>query len=232
MKKCIKCNKEFKTKDALNAHQRVHSDKPRSGRDIELIKQKNIQKGIDSYNKYLNNPTLCIFCKKPLLIHNMPININDYKGSRKLLLQKLRINKFCNSSCAASYHNAHKTTGFRRSKLEIYLEKELPKLFPNLLIIYNDRKEVGYELDIYIPSLKLAFELNGIFHYEPIYGKEKLETMQFNDKQKFALCQQKLISLCVIDTTSLKYFKGEKAKKFLDIITNIINEKIQSSGPS
>ncbi|MEK6883714.1 MAG: hypothetical protein AABY22_29065 [Nanoarchaeota archaeon] len=135
-------------------------------------------------------------------------------------------NHFCNHSCAAIYHNQHKTKGFRRSKLELYLEKELLEIYPNIKFLFNNRKELGYELDIYIPELKLAFELNGIFHYEPIYGQEKLNKVNFNDKQKFGLCQQKLISLCVIDTTSLKYFKEEKAKKFLDIVINIINEKL------
>ncbi len=135
-------------------------------------------------------------------------------------------NHFCSHSCSAIYSNTHKTTGVRRSKLEQYLEKELTKLFPTLEILYNNRQTLGYELDIYVPSLRLAFELNGIFHYEPIYGQEKLNSIQFNDAQKFALCQQKLISLCVIDSTSLKYFKEEKAKKFLDIILKIIRDKM------
>ena len=135
-------------------------------------------------------------------------------------------NHFCSRNCAGTYNNKHKTTGFNRSKLEKYIESQLPKLFPNLKVIYNDRKTIGYELDIYIPELKLAFELNGIFHYEPIYGQDKLDKTQFNDKQKFGLCQEKLISFCVIDTTSLKYFKEEKAKVFLNIIVNIINDKL------
>jgi hypothetical protein len=135
-------------------------------------------------------------------------------------------NHFCSHRCSAIYSNKHKTKGFRRSKLELYLENKLPILYPNIKFLFNDRKELGYELDIYLPELKLAFELNGIFHYEPIFGQQKLESMKFNDTQKFALCQQKLISLCIIDTTSLKYFKEQNAKKFLDIIVKIINEKL------
>jgi hypothetical protein len=84
------------------------------------------------------------------------------------------------------------------------------------------------ELDIYIPSLKLAFELNGIFHYEPIFGNEKLNKIQKNDNNKFLKCQEKNISLCIIDTSSQKYFKEQTSKKILDIIINIINQHLAS----
>jgi hypothetical protein len=87
-------------------------------------------------------------------------------------------------------------------------------LYPNLEIKYNSKEEIHSELDIYIPKYKLAFELNGIFHYEPIFGGQKLEQTQNNDKNKFQLCQENKISLCVIDTSSLKYFKEQNAEKY------------------
>ena len=77
-------------------------------------------------------------------------------------------------SCAATYNNKNKTHGTRRSKLECFIEKKLSELYPDLTIHYNQKDTINSELDIYIPSFKLAFELNGIFHYEPIYGEEKL----------------------------------------------------------
>ena len=69
------------------------------------------------------------------------------------------INRFCCHSCAAKYNNKHKTTGNRRSKLERWLEEKLSILYPNLEIKYCDKTAINSELDIYIPSLKLAFEL-------------------------------------------------------------------------
>lgn len=36
---------------------------------------------------------------------------------------------------------------------------------------FNDRETIGLKLDIYIPSLKLAFEINGVFHRKNIFGK-------------------------------------------------------------
>lgn len=133
-------------------------------------------------------------------------------------------NCFCGSSCAAKWTNSHKITGTRRSKLEKWLELKLKYLYPDLDIKYNFILPGKCELDIYIPSLSLAFELNGIFHYEPIYGEENLEKIQNRDSRKFKNCIELKISLCVIDTSSQKYFKEATSGKYLDIITKIINE--------
>lgn len=134
-------------------------------------------------------------------------------------------NNFCSKSCAVTYNNTHKTTGYRRSKLEIYIEQQLTQLYPDLNILFNNKTTINSELDIYIPSLNLAFELNGIFHYEPIYGEEKLSQIQNNDQRKFQACLEKQIELCIIDISKQKYFKEKTSKKYLDIICNIINMK-------
>jgi hypothetical protein len=134
-------------------------------------------------------------------------------------------NHFCSHSCRAIYQNTHKTKGTRISKLEIWLREQLRTLYPDEEILFNDKTTINSELDIYFPNRKLAFELNGIFHYEPIYGKEKLTQIQNNDQRKFLLCQQKNISLCVIDASKENYFKEERSKKYLNIIINIINNQ-------
>jgi len=136
-------------------------------------------------------------------------------------------NNFCSSSCAGTYNNTHKTKGTRTSKLEVWLQEQLRILYPKEKILFNDKTTINSELDIYFPRLKLAFELNGIFHYEPIYGKEKLNQIQNNDQRKFLLCQQKEISLCVIDASKENYFKVERSKKYLDIIKNVLAEAVR-----
>jgi hypothetical protein len=134
--------------------------------------------------------------------------------------------KFCSKSCSAKYNNKHKTKGSRRSKLEVWVESKLTELYPNLIIDYNKIDSLEMELDIYVPSLKLAFELNGIFHYEPIFGDKKLQNIQRNDTNKFEKCQQLGISLCIIDVSKQKYFKEKTSIPFLDIILLIINQKL------
>lgn len=144
------------------------------------------------------------------------------------ILSQLHKNNFCSNSCAATYNNKHKTKGNRRSKLEVYLETELIKLYPTTEIHFNNKNIINSELDIYIPSLKLAFELNGIFHYEPIYGNDKLGQIQNNDNRKFQACIEQGIELCIIDTSQQKYFKSETSQKYFDIIRNIIKERLST----
>ena len=134
-------------------------------------------------------------------------------------------NSFCSSSCAATYNNTHKTHGYRRSKFEMYLEQILPQKYSNLEFHFARKDAINSELDIYIPSLKLAFELNGIFHYEPIYGSDQLNKIQNNDKRKFQACLEKQIELCILDVSTISYFKPEKVQKFVNIITDIIDLK-------
>ena len=131
---------------------------------------------------------------------------------------------FCSSSCSATHNNKNKKYGNKRSKLEVWIENELKKKY-NFEILFNNKEAINSELDIYIPSLRIAFELNGIFHYEPIYGEEKLKSIKNNDNRKYQACLENKIELCIIDVSSSKHFKPERDKKYLDIIESIITQK-------
>lgn len=133
---------------------------------------------------------------------------------------------FCNHHCAALYANSHKTVGTRRSKLEVWLEARLRALYPNLTLLPNDKTAINSELDFYFPELKLAFELNGIFHYEPIYGPEKLASIQNNDHRKFAACAEAGISLCIIDVSWMTHFKPLRAQRILSYMQEIVGQKL------
>ena len=134
-------------------------------------------------------------------------------------------NHFCSRSCAATYNNKNKTHGTRRSKLEHWLQEQLTLLYPNLEIHFNQKSAINSELDIFVPSLRLAFELNGVFHYEPIYGPNKLIKIQANDMSKSKACHEAKIDLCIIDVSQQKYVKPSTSQKYLDIITDIIKER-------
>ena len=151
-----------------------------------------------------------------------------HKMTKEVLKSKSG-NHFCSRPCSATYNNKHKKHGTRRSKLEVWLETQLTTLYPNIPMDFNQSDAIGSELDIYIPSLNLAVELNGIFHYEPIYGKDKLGKLQENDISKSKACIDNHIDLCIIDTSSQKYFKPKTSQKYLDIITNIFKERSSTS---
>lgn len=95
-------------------------------------------------------------------------------------------------------------------------------------MLFNTKAAIGSELDIYIPSLRLAVELNGIFHYEPIYGQSKLARMEENDQNKFSSCHAAMISLCVIDVSGQKRFTEKSSNQFLDIICRLIEEGFEA----
>lgn len=133
---------------------------------------------------------------------------------------------FCSHSCSASYNNTHKKYGTKRSKLEVYLENVLNEKYNNLEIFYNTKEVINSELDIYFPSLKIAFELNGIFHYEPVFGIEKFQKIQENDYSKAQKCKECGIVLYTINISELKYFKEKNTKKYVDIIFSIIDQHI------
>lgn len=162
-------------------------------------------------NPKIKRPHTCLYC-----------GIEYFPKSKKLSTRK----EFCSKNCSGKYHAIHKKHGGSRSKLEIWIELQLPNIYPDLVILYNDRKTIKAELDIYIPSLALAFELNGIFHYEPIIGQALLDKIQNHDQRKFQACLEHNIELCIIDNREIKKFKVEQGQKYLDIITNIINSKI------
>lgn len=93
----------------------------------------------------------------------------------------------------------------------------------NFDIYFNSKKIIGSELDIFIPSLSLALEINGPTHYNPIYGKDKLIKTQANDKLKRKTCRSKNIKFRSINISKLKHFSPNKAQKYLNRIVKIID---------
>lgn len=71
----------------------------------------------------------------------------------------------------------------------------------------NDRSVLPskLELDVYLPELSLAIEVNGPTHYQPIYGEESLKATINRDKLKAAECKSLGITLIVLDISERHY---------------------------
>ena len=207
--RCLQCNEIFfATKKDIQTQIKT---KQNSIRFCSLLcNGKSIRNGIKAY---------CIMCGKEQI--RTPSRI------------KQSGNIFCSHKCAITYRNLHKTNGYRRSKLEFFLEENLPKLFPDLKLVFNDRKVCdGIELDIYIPSLNIAFELNGPIHYQPVFGKTKdektkrFETVKNRDLQKQIICQEKGIELYIVDVSKYKRATKEGDDYYLELVKDCIIESM------
>jgi hypothetical protein len=140
-------------------------------------------------------------------------------------------NHFCSRSCSASYNNTHKSYGTRRSKLEIYLEEQIKEHYPSLKLLCNQKSVIESELDFYFPELRFAIELNGITHYEPIYGENKFEKIKNNDKRKVIACYEKEIELAIIDSSTCTYLNESAKNKFKNLVFELI-DKVKNRKPS
>lgn len=134
-------------------------------------------------------------------------------------------NVFCNNSCSAIWSNKNRNQSTTsRSKLEKWLEEKLKSEFTDLFFLFNNTTNIGMELDIYIPTLKLAFEINGIFHYEDIFNNGLLTIRQKLDEKKKQLCLSNGILLIEVNTMEQKNFTEKSSLKYLDMITEKIKQ--------
>lgn len=131
---------------------------------------------------------------------------------------------FCNRSCSVSYNNTQRRKS-KRSKCEIMLFDLIQQHYPNLNVLPNDKNLLeGFEVDIAIPELNLAIEWNGIVHYKPIYGEEKLDKIKSVDIKKQLLAQKNNIRLIVIsDLVSTKAFVNEAFMNIVKIVDELLS---------
>jgi hypothetical protein len=96
--------------------------------------------------------------------------------------------------------------------------------YPDLELICNQKTAIESELDFYFPQLRFAIELNGITHYEPIYGADKFEKIQNNDKRKVIACYEKGIELTIVDTSSCSYLSANNKEKYKNLIFGLLDQ--------
>jgi hypothetical protein len=187
-----------------NSKQPIRSGKTCS-LDCAKILIKSIRQKLTFYN--------CHICGKDIIV-------SPPSRNRK---SKIRV---CSPDCRNQYMKTVDKKIRTRSKMEFFIENQIKLNYPSLNFTTNDRTVINYELDFYFKDLKFAIELNGIFHYEPIYGNDKLEKTKFNDSQKIILCYESGIELCVIDISSVDKLTQKNKDKFWSIINEILSSII------
>ena len=199
---------------------------------------------------------VCDYCSKEFYCctHKLKVNIthccskecSSKLKNKKVIVNCLKCNKefekgnseairfpnhFCCKSCSVSYNNTHKKYGTRRSKLEIYLEEQIRLNYPTIKLLCNQKSAIESELDFYFPELRFAIELNGITHYEPIFGEDKFEKIKNNDKRKIIACYEKDIELAIIDSSTCSYLNDAAKNKYKNLVFELL-EKVKNRQPS
>lgn len=147
-------------------------------------------------------------------IPKIPVELECSNCSKLFYRKYLQPNKtkkrFCSKSCQAIYANKNwnrsSRFGINKSRCETILKDIILKSFPDLEILENNRTIVtgGLELDLFIPSKKVAIELNGPCHFIPLFGSEELQKTQHKDLLKIKYCQENNIKFFVVNIMGIK----------------------------
>lgn len=135
-------------------------------------------------------------------------------------VRKSKSNRFfCSPVCSAKYNNYRRTikSGLSsRSRAEDYVIELIKFSFPNLETVPNARLPfTNYmELDVWLPTINMAIELNGPMHYFPIHGDEKLAKIQNADFQKQLMLHNSGVRYFIVDISTLRS-TNKKSMEFL-----------------
>jgi len=143
------------------------------------------------YNSKLEN-------KKRQKEHNLKNNKKDYQNNRKNILKQKQ--EYYKKIERPRRIKIGKITGTSQSKEEGIIEdwlKERNIKFETekYLNCINPKTNCNLPFDFYLKALNIIIEFDGIHHFQPIWGKEKLEGQQYRDQIKTKYCQQKEINL-------------------------------------
>lgn len=133
--------------------------------------------------------------------------------------------KFCSKNCQCEYKFKHGKR--KRSKLEKYLYSRIQKDFYGLEVKSNDRTVLNenLELDIYLPKIRVAFEIQGLMHYKFVkyfhHTYDNFIKQRIRDNRKRILCFHNGIILIYIQNFST--FNVKTAEKiYLEQVRPVI----------
>lgn len=204
-KKCLQCQGEafFPNKFCSQSCAATYNNQ----RKIKKIKpsKKN--------NPQIQRDVKCCQCKLPITRSSK----NKTKHDKE----------FCSKSCRMKYFNIHfkinSGSSINKSFPEEYLSDKISSQFTSLEIQKNNRifLKCGYEIDILMPSINLAIEVNGPVHYMPIFGEDKLNLTQYKDAVKYAELNSRGVSFLIVDV-SMSISK----KRMAIYLDNILKDQI------
>lgn len=202
--RCFKCNDVFtRSKSELSKSLR---------RNQKIVCSKKCVR-INQRNASLKDfKTIELICQNCHLLFNR---------SRIAYLNNINKNTetfFCSKKCSMTSLNRASKTSTSKSSHEVILKELIQKKYPEFDVIQNDRTVLpeNLEIDIWIPSINLAIELNGPCHFYPIYGEHRLQQTRGNDIRKVLFAQLQNINLLVVDTSSLKSKSKLSVEKFIN----------------
>jgi hypothetical protein len=114
---------------------------------------------------------------------------------------------------------------------EDLIANAIHRAYPELLILrntkpqwLNSKRGNPLELDIYLPEIKLAIEIQGPIHFKKIFKNSDRKRMRLieNDLLKKQLCREKAVRLLWMDYEGIfKDFRGKTLAEKTNIISQI-----------
>ena len=179
---------------------------------IEEIKKSNLLKyGVDNPMKLEHIKKKCIDTNKNIdktqmnlkiqqrrgIDTNVLYNLKSYYNNKNIITQEEFQRGILDANCKSNAFRVNlRKAGIKikksfRQKYEIFLTQFLKDLYPNIKVIFSDRKVLnGLELDFYIPEKNLAIEFNGDYWHSTSIDDDINQQLK-----KTNLCEQQGIHL-------------------------------------
>lgn len=151
--------------------------------------------------------------------------LTDQHHNLNETLTDIAHNLECSPSAVCRAFNALNITVLRfgQSKDELELLEYIKSTLPDEEVISGDRIILnGMELDVYIPTRKIAFEFNGIFWHSELCGKDN--NYHIN---KTEACSRQGVKLIHISENDWKYNNESTKRKVLNYLNVNITQPIE-----